>query len=364
MKRKITYKTSGVDIRKADIFVKAIKKDMAGTFNASVLNRTGAFASLFELDASKVRNPVLVSSTDGVGTKLLIAKFLNKHDTVGIDLVAMNVNDVLCVGARPLFFLDYIACGKLHPKILQDVVKGIANGCQQSAVSLIGGETAEMPGMYKPDEYDLAGFAVGVVEKDRIIDGSTIQSGDRVIGLPSSGLHSNGYSLVRKVFSLSEQKKMAKELLIPTRIYVKDVLPMVEQFNVRGIAHITGGAYYEKLTKILPKGKCFVIDKGSWPVPKIFHNIQKKGRIADPEMYRTFNMGIGLAMVFSNPDMPAVRNYLQSRKILFYEIGKVITGFSKSKGSQYWPSRIGRNLKNNHIIFTKACNDPQRKIIL
>jgi phosphoribosylformylglycinamidine cyclo-ligase len=266
----------------------------------------------------------LVSSTDGVGTKLLIAQALAKHDTVGIDLVAMNVNDVLCVGAKPLFFLDYIACGKLKPKVLKDVVRGIAAGCRASGCSLIGGETAEMPGMYKKDEYDLAGFAVGVVEKSKIIDGARIRAGDQVIGLPSSGLHSNGYSLARKVFSAKEQKKYSKALLAPTRIYTREVLGLLERFSLKGIAHITGGAFYEKLTKVLPKGKCFVIDKKSWPVPEILQIIQKKGKINVREMYGTFNMGIGLALVFRPKDMPAVRAYFKRAKIKYYEIGKVI----------------------------------------
>ncbi len=321
---KTTYKSSGVDIDKAEAFVRSIKGLIATTKNKAVLNRHKAFGSLFALDSKKYKNPVLVSSTDGVGTKLLIAKLVNKHDTVGIDLVAMNVNDILCAGARPLFFLDYIACGKVDLKILNNVVKGIAQGCRQAGCSLIGGETAEMPGMYKPDEYDLAGFAVGVVEKDKIIDGSSIQVGDRVIGLASNGLHSNGFSLVRKVYSLNEQKKLAKELLKPTRIYVQEVLAVIERFNVKGIAHITGGAFYKKLTKILPQGKCFVIDRNSWPIPNIFQKIQKKGKIDDSEMFRTFNMGIGMALVVNKADVLAVRSLLTHKDIRSFEIGRVV----------------------------------------
>lgn len=324
MSKAVTYKTSGVDIDQANVFVNAIQKDMAGTLNSSVLRYKGAFGSLFALDGKKYKNPVLVSSTDGVGTKLLVAKAIGKHDTVGIDLVAMNVNDILCAGAKPLFFLDYIACGKLDVKILKDVVKGIADGCRMAGCALIGGETAEMPGMYARDDYDLAGFAVGVVEKDKIINGAGIRSGDCVIGLPSSGVHSNGYSLVRKVFSAAQQREFAEELLAPTRIYVRDILPLIDKFPVKGIAHITGGAFYEKLTKILPQGKCFVINKRSWPVPKIFQMIQKKGRIHDAEMYRTFNMGVGLALVFRPTDVPAVRAYFKRKKIEFYDIGNVI----------------------------------------
>ncbi len=322
--KKTTYKSSGVDINKANAFVKAIKSDVASTTGTSVICRKGAFGGLFALAKGQYKNPVLVSSTDGVGTKLLVAQAVGKHDTVGIDLVAMNVNDILCVGAKPLFFLDYIACGKLRPKVLGNVVKGIAAGCRQSGCSLIGGETAEMPGMYKPDEYDLAGFAVGIVERSKIVDGSAIKAGDQVIGLPSTGLHSNGFSLARKVLSPGAQKKYAKELLTPTRIYAKEVSGLLSKFPVRGIAHITGGAFYDKLTKILPKGKCFAIDRGSWPVPEIFHVIQKKGKIGDREMYRTFNMGIGMALVFRKKDISAVRYYLKKKNIKHYKIGSVI----------------------------------------
>ena len=320
----ITYKTSGVDIDEADVFVRAIQKDIAGTLSPSVIRDKGAFGSLFALGARKYKDPVLVSSTDGVGTKLLVAQAAGKHDTVGIDLVAMNVNDVLCAGAKPLFFLDYIACGKLKTKVLKVVVKGITDGCKMAGCALVGGETAEMPGMYAADDYDLAGFAVGVVEKDKIINGARIQAGDQVIGLPSSGPHSNGYSLIRKVFSLSEQKKFAPELLKPTRIYVREVLPLVRKFHIKGIAHITGGAFYEKLTKILPPGKCFAMNKGSWPVPKIFQIIQKKGTINDYEMFRTFNMGIGLAIIVAAKDIAAVRTFLRRQKTGHYLIGEVI----------------------------------------
>mgnify|MGYP001575732046 FL=1 len=320
----VTYKTSGVDIGAANRFVRAIQKDIAGTLSPSVIRYKGAFGSLFELGAKKYKNPVLVSSTDGVGTKLLVAKVAGKHDTVGLDLVAMNVNDILCAGAEPLFFLDYIACGRLDVKVLKAVVKGITAGCRMAGCALVGGETAEMPGMYAADDYDLAGFAVGVVEKDKIINGARIQAGDQVIGLPSSGPHSNGYSLIRKVFSLSEQKKFAPELLKPTRIYVREVLPLVRKFSIKGIAHLTGGAFYEKLTKILPAGKCFSVDRGSWPVPKIFQIIKKKGTIQDREMFRTFNMGIGLAIVVAAKDVVAVRAFLRRQKTGHYLIGEVI----------------------------------------
>lgn len=324
MTKSITYKTSGVDINKANTFVKGIKALMQSTVKGGVLKRKGAFGGLFALDTQKYKNPVLVSSSDGVGTKLLVAQQLGKHDTVGIDLVAMNVNDILCTGAKPLFFLDYIACGKLNPRVLKQVVKGIASGCRQSGCSLIGGETAEMPGMYKPQEYDLAGFAVGIVEKNKIIDGSLIKAGDRVIGLPSVGLHSNGYSLVRRVFSLKEQRTLGKELLKPTRIYVKEILSILVRYRVHGMAHITGGAFYEKLTKILPQGKCFVINKKAWPQLNIFQKIQKKGKIQNSEMFRAFNMGIGMALVVNKKDAQKIQSFLSKQCLRSYDIGEVI----------------------------------------
>jgi len=324
MIKKVTYKSSGVDIVRANQFIRSIKSGLASTKSKAVIEREGSFGALYAFN-SQNKNTVLVSSTDGVGTKLLIAQMVGKHDTVGIDLVAMNVNDILCVGAKPLFFLDYIACGQLKPKALKGVMKGIVEGCRQSGLSLIGGETAEMPDLYGVDEYDLAGFAVGWVEKEKIIDGSKIKAGDVLIGLPSSGLHSNGFSLVRKVFSQDEQRQMAAELLRPTKIYVKEVEALLSRFDVKAIAHMTGGAYYEKLTKILPKGKCFKVFKGSWPVPFIFQNIQKRGKIGEPEMFRTFNMGIGLALVFARKDLEALRRFLDKEKIEFYEIGEVVS---------------------------------------
>ena len=259
----LTYKKAGVDIAKANQFVDAIKVMAKGTMNKHVLNKPGSFGALFDLGAFKYKNPVLVSSTDGVGTKLLVANLAGKHDKVGIDLVAMNVNDVLCTGARPLFFLDYIATGKLNNATMKSVMKGIVEGCHLAGCALIGGETAEMPDMYKGEEYDLAGFTVGIVDRKKIIDGSTIKAGDVLIGLPSSGLHSNGYSLARKALGAALQKKYAEVLLKPTSIYVKPVLALLEKVQVKGMAHMTGGAWYEKLTKVLPKGLAFSINKGS-----------------------------------------------------------------------------------------------------
>jgi len=324
MAKKITYKTAGVDIKKANAFVGAISTMVKKTTSASVLKRKGSFGALFELQKGNYRNPVLVSSTDGVGTKLMVANVANKHDTVGIDLVAMNVNDILCTGARPLFFLDYIACGELKPSVLKNVMKGVVEGCRQSGCSLIGGETAEMPGIYKQDDYDLAGFALGIVEKSKIIDGSRIKAGDILIGLASNGLHSNGFSLVRKVFSPQKQKYLSRELLRPTRIYVKEVLKVIEKYPVHGIAHITGGAFYEKLTKILPKGKCFDVDKKSWPTPRIFKILQKEAKLSEKEMFTTFNMGIGLVLVVRPRDVERIQKFLSRQEIKNWQIGKVI----------------------------------------
>jgi phosphoribosylformylglycinamidine cyclo-ligase len=324
MAQKLTYKKAGVDIAKANRFVDAIKQMSLVTQNRGVINRPGSFGSLFDLKSFKCKNPVLVSSTDGVGTKLLIANLAGKHDTVGIDLVAMNVNDILCTGARPLFFLDYIATGKLNPKIMKDVMKGIVTGCRQAGCALIGGETAEMPDMYKGEDYDLAGFTVGVVDAQGIIDGSGIKCNDVLIGLPSSGLHSNGYSLARKALSTKEQKLYAQILLKPTCIYVKPVLALLEKIQVKGMSHMTGGAWYEKLTKGLPKGLCFAVNKGSWPTPRIFELIQDKGHIPEHEMYRTFNMGIGFALVVAPENVVGAQALLRTHNVESFVIGEVI----------------------------------------
>jgi len=324
MAQKLTYKKAGVDIAKANRLVDAIKQMSLVTQNRGVIHRPGSFGALFDLNFLKYKDPVLVSSTDGVGTKLLIANLAGRHDTVGIDLDAMNVNDVLCTGARPLFFLDYLAAGKLNPKIMKDVMKGIVTGCRMAGCALIGGETAEMPDMYKGEDYDLAGFTVGVVEAQGIIDGSGIKCNDVLIGLPSSGLHSNGYSLARKALSIREQKLYAQILLKPTCIYVKPVLALLEKMQVKGMAHMTGGAWYEKLTKGLPKGLCFAVKKGRWPIPRIFKLIQDKGRIPEHEMYRTFNMGIGFCLVVAPQDVAGVQSFLRIHKLESFVIGEVI----------------------------------------
>jgi len=298
---KFTYKKSGVDIKRADVFTKVVRDMFAKKGAGGVL----AFGSIFELSPilKKCKKPLLVSSTDGVGTKLKVAQELNIHNTIGIDLVAMNVNDIVCLGAKPLFFLDYIACGKLKTKVLLEIIKGMNKGLRESDCKLLGGETAEMPGMYSTDEYDLAGFCVGVVDKNNLIDGSSVKKGNLVIGIESSGLHSNGFSLARIVFLKRKLRKYYKSLLTPTRIYVKPVLSLLDSLSankqkpIKGIAHVTGGSFYEKITKILPSGLGMVINKDSWKVPKIFRGIQEEGCINQKEMYTVFNMGIGMVLV-------------------------------------------------------------------
>ncbi len=329
----LTYKEAGVDIRKASSFKKSIKALVRQSFRPEVLKDIGGFGSFFSFPKNKYKNPVLVSSSDGVGTKLKIAILANKHDTVGIDAVGMNVNDILCTGAEPLFFLDYIASGKLEPKVLYDVVKGINDGCIQAGCSLIGGETAEMPGMYNEGDYDVAGFCVGVMERKNIIDGSKIEVGDVVIGLESNGLHSNGFSLVRKVFSEKELKKYASELLRPTRIYVKPVLSLLANLrtrelanSIRGIAHITGGAFYDKIARILPQNVNARIYKDSWVVPGIFRLIQDKGNIPDKEMYHTFNMGIGMVLIAEPKSKKEIISRLSKFNLKSRVIGEIVKG--------------------------------------
>jgi phosphoribosylformylglycinamidine cyclo-ligase len=330
--KKLTYKSSGVDIGGAGIFKKKIKTLVRTSFGPEVLKDIGGFGSFFRFPKEKYKDPVLVSSSDGVGTKLKIAILANKHDTVGIDCVAMNVNDILCTGAKPLFFLDYIASGKLKLQVLLDVVGGINQGCIQAGCALIGGETAEMPGMYKAGDYDIAGFCVGVVERKDIIDGAKIKAGDIAIGLESSGIHSNGYSLVRKVLSENELKRMSAELLRPTRIYVKPVLSLLHgtrytvHGTIKGIAHITGGAFYDKIARILPDNVNVYIDKSSWVVPKVFCLVQSKGNIEDREMYHTFNMGVGMVLIAASASANAIISKLAEFKLRAWVIGEVVRG--------------------------------------
>ncbi|MDD4909748.1 MAG: phosphoribosylformylglycinamidine cyclo-ligase [Candidatus Omnitrophica bacterium] len=323
------YKKSGVDITRAGIFKAKIKPLVRRSFNKDVLRDIGGFGSFFRLPKGLYADPILVSSSDGVGTKLKLAVLAGKHDTVGIDAVAMNVNDILCVGARPLFFLDYIAYSKVGAGVLVDVVKGITEGCIQAGCALVGGETAQMPGMYKAGDYDLAGFCVGVVERKSIIDGAKISPGDTVIGLESSGIHSNGYSLVRKALSRGDLRKYSKELLEPTRIYVKPVLSLLKYQSIRGIAHITGGAFYDKIARILPDNVNVRIYKDSWQVSRIFRLIQSKGDIEDREMYHTFNMGIGMVLVVAPGAAKKTISKLAQSKLKSCVIGEVVRGKGK-----------------------------------
>lgn len=330
--KRLTYKKAGVDIEKASSLKQKLGSLLKKSYGPLVLKGVGGFGSLFSFPKEKYREPVLVASSDGVGTKLKIAQLVNKHDTVGIDLVAMNVNDILCLGAGTLFFVDYIACGKLDQEVLLNLVKGINNGCIESGCSLIGGETAELPGMYREGEYDLAGFCVGAVEKKRIIGGSKIDLGDLIIGLESNGIHSNGYSLVRKVFTESELKRMSNELLKPTRIYVKPVLSILrwekteKRSVIKGIAHITGGAFYNKIARILPDNLSAKIRKDSWKVPKIFRLIQNRGNIEDKEMYSTFNMGVGMVLITEPKSVKNVISKLKELKLKSWVIGEIIKG--------------------------------------
>ena len=316
-KQPITYANAGVDINAGNKAIEMIKSFVKSTRRQEVLNDIGEFNGLFLLDIAKYKEPVLVSSTDGVGTKLRIAHLMDKHDTIGIDAVAMCVNDILVQGAEPLFFLDYIAIGKLKPERVAEIVKGIAEGCRQAGCALTGGETAEMPGFYAPDEYDIAGFVVGAVERSKIIDKAEISLGDVLIGIKSSGVHSNGYSLVRKV--LFEEAgydidtdfeeldtTLGEELLKPTKIYVKSVYPLFSSFNIKGIAHITGGGITENVPRVLPDGFSAAIDLNAWEVPAIFDIIKRAGDIAEQEMFRTFNMGIGMVLIASKNETDSI----------------------------------------------------------
>lgn len=335
--KSVTYKAAGVDIDKANALVKDYKRFAKSTATRGVISDIGSFGGLFRPDIKRFKDPILVSSTDGVGTKLKIAFLTDKHDTVGIDLVAMSANDILCSGAEGLFFLDYISTGKIKTSCLRDIVKGIARACREAGYALIGGETAEMPGMYKEGEYDLAGFCVGVVEKSRLIDGSNIKADDCLIGIESNGLHSNGFSLVRKVFSRKELIQYSGELLKPTRIYVKPILNLLRGMRdegrgiIKGIAHITGGAFYDKIPRIIPQGLSVRIEKKSWPAPEIFKLIQKKGNVPERDMYRTLNMGIGMVLVVDKNWADKIILKLKNSGIRSWVIGEVIEGEERVK---------------------------------
>ena len=327
IKKSLDYKSAGVDIAKGNLFVQKIKGVIGNTRkDPCCISGIGSFSGLFRLDVKKYKDPVLVSSTDGVGTKLIIAQRFNLHAGVGFDLVGMCANDIATTGAKPLFFLDYIATGKLQSGVLIKVVGSIANACAQSGYALIGGETAEMPGMYSSGEYDLAGFCVGITDRKNIIDGSAIKKDDIVLGLESSGPHSNGYSLIRKVFTGNEINKFKSRLLEPTRLYTQPLLAVQRKVRLKGIAHITGGAYEDKVPRIIPKGLCAVIRKNAWQVPGIFILIQKKGNIKDNEMYRVFNMGIGMVVVLAREDANIAQKILAGFKIKTWVIGEIAKG--------------------------------------
>ncbi len=335
-----SYAAAGVDITAGYRAVELMKEHIARTMTAGVCSDLGGFGGLFELDTTGIEHPVLVSGTDGVGTKLRIAFLMDKHDTVGIDCVAMCVNDIICCGAKPLFFLDYIACGKNVPERIAEIVSGVAEGCVQSAAALIGGETAEMPGFYPADEYDLAGFAVGIVDKAKILDKNRMRAGDIVIALPSSGVHSNGFSLVRKVFDVEHAelktpldflggKSLGEALLAPTKIYVKPMLALFDEVEVRGVSHITGGGFFENIPRSIPDGLCARIKKSDVRTPAIFHLIAKTGNIPERDMFNTFNMGVGMTAVVPAADAERALSILRANGEDAYILGEIIPGDEK-----------------------------------
>ena len=335
-----SYAAAGVDITAGYKAVELMKKHIARTMTSGVCSDVGGFGGLFELDLTGITRPVLVSGTDGVGTKLKLAFLLDKHDTVGIDCVAMCVNDIICAGAKPLFFLDYIACGKNIPEKIADIVKGVSEGCVQSGAALIGGETAEMPGFYPVDEYDLAGYCTGVVDKSKIIDNKTMEEGDIVIALASSGVHSNGFSLVRKVFDVENAdiktpvaelggKSVGETLLTPTKIYVKSVLALLDEVKVKGISHITGGGFYENIPRSIPDGLGAKINKSAVKILPIFELIAKKGNISEHDMFNTFNMGVGMSIVVSKNDVDKALKILTDNGEDAYVIGEIIRSDDK-----------------------------------
>ncbi|MCI1775969.1 MULTISPECIES: phosphoribosylformylglycinamidine cyclo-ligase [Paenibacillus] len=332
-----TYKQAGVDIAAGNEAVERMKKHVKTTFRPEVMTDLGGFGALFKLNKDQYEEPVLVSGTDGVGTKLKLAFAMDQHDTIGIDAVAMCVNDIVVQGAEPLFFLDYLACDKVIPSKIESIVKGIADGCNQAGCSLIGGETAEMPGMYSEGEYDIAGFTVGIVDKSKMINGSNIAAGDTVIGLASSGVHSNGFSLVRKLlledagYSLQQELpelggRLGDVLLAPTKIYVKPLLGLLKEIEVKGMAHITGGGFIENIPRMLPDGVNVDIEYGAWPILPIFKLMQDKGSISNKDMFTTFNMGIGMVLVVKEQDADGALQFLRSAGEEAYVIGRVTEG--------------------------------------
>jgi len=339
--KRFSYKDAGVDIKKGDSFVQMIKPMVESTFRPDVLTKIGGFAGCVSLNLERYKKPILVSSTDGVGTKLKFAFMMDRHDTVGIDLVAMCVNDIVAIGAKPLFLLDYLSTSKLDTEKATKVVSGIVKGCVEAECSLVGGETAEMPGFYKEGEYDLAGFAVGIVENAQLIDGSGVTVGDKLIGIASSGLHSNGYSLVRKLlleqYKMNMRKKveeigsaLGEELLRPTRIYVKTVLNLTRDFNLGGIAHITGGGITGNLPRVIPKGCKAIVHKKTWDIPPIFPFLKEKGKLSEEEMFRTFNNGIGMVLIVRPKEVEDLLGRLHSLGEKAFIIGEV--GKTKKQG--------------------------------
>ncbi|MCL2383308.1 MAG: phosphoribosylformylglycinamidine cyclo-ligase [Oscillospiraceae bacterium] len=331
-----SYKEAGVDVTAGYKSVELIKKSVQSTHDKGVLTDIGGFGGLYAPNMEGISEPVLVSGTDGVGTKLKLAFLMDKHNTIGQDCVAMCVNDIICAGAKPMFFLDYLALGKNIPEKVADIVEGIADGCKMAECSLVGGETAEMPGFYPEGEYDLAGFAVGMVDKKDIIDSSTINVGDKLIGIASSGVHSNGFSLVRKVFEVNKEnlnqyveglgKTLGEELLTPTKIYVKPMLELLRQIEVKGISHVTGGGFYENLPRMLREGVSLEVQKESYPVLNIFKLLQEKGNVPEKDMYGTFNMGIGMALIVAEEDADKAVEILNEQGEKAYIIGKVTAG--------------------------------------
>lgn len=335
----VTYRDAGVDIDAGNKAVELMKDAVQRTYTPGVVGDIGGFGGLYSLAGHSMSDPMLVSGTDGVGTKLRLAIMMDKHDTIGQDCVAMSVNDILVQGATPLFFLDYVAVGKLNPVQVAVIVRGVAGACEESGCALLGGETAEMAGFYGDGDYDVAGFAVGIVDRPKLITGESIKAGDVILGLPSSGVHSNGFSLVRKiVFELQGLgiddvvpefgKTVGEELLTPTRLYPKAVLPLIQKEQVKGMAHITGGGFYENIPRVLPKGVCARVDVNAWPRLPVFSKLQEWGNVAWPEMYRTFNMGIGMILIVSADDAAAVKADLEARGEAVYEIGRIEDGYT------------------------------------
>lgn len=329
-----SYKAAGVDVTAGYESVRLMKADVERTRIPGCISGIGGFGGLFQLDLAGYKEPILVSGTDGVGTKLKIAMLLDKHDTIGIDAVAMCVNDIICCGAKPLYFLDYIAIGKNIPEKVASIVKGVADGCVMAGCALVGGETAEHPGMMAEDEYDIAGYSTGIVDKSKIIDNSKIKSGDAIIGIASSGVHSNGFSLVRKVFNINDQKvksfvpelgkSLGEALLTPTKIYVKSVLDLIGKVDVKGISHITGGGFYENIPRMLPDGISAKIDKNSFEIPPVFALIQKEGNISEHDMFNTFNMGIGMAVTVDKENAQKAVEILEQNGEKAYVIGETV----------------------------------------